>query len=418
MHNLDADPSQHNPRLTRRAALASAGATAAVGLVAGGYQLGRETQPPTLSTIPFHGRHQAGIATPQQRHLVFAAFDLTSPTSEDLQQLLRAWTRIAEQLSRGARTGFHSAGRRLHDPGEADHLNPARLTLTFGLGPTVFELDGKDRLGLLRHKPSPLAQIPALPGDELQPERSHGDLCIQACADDPQVAFHSIHKLSLAAHGLAAPRWIQAGFLPTHQGDDHTPRNLMGFKDGTNNIRADAEASMRRHVWVGRAAEPRWMRHGSYMVTRRIRMLLDIWDGLTVSQQEEAVGRHKSTGAPLGMRSETDPVDLSAKRDGAPAIPVDAHIRLAAHSQNGARILRRGYSYNDGVDPATGQIDAGLFFICFQRDPGRQFAAIQGRLGVDDALAKHLSHTSSAVFACPPGVRPGGYVGERLFAPA
>jgi deferrochelatase/peroxidase EfeB len=82
------------------------------------------------------------------------------------------------------------------------------------------------------------------------------------------------------------------------------------------------------------------------------------------------------------------------------------------------RILRRGYSYNDGVDPATSQIDAGLFFICFQRDPVRQFTAIQERLGVNDALAKHLSHTSSAVFACPPGATPGGYVGARLFQAA
>jgi deferrochelatase/peroxidase EfeB len=288
------------------------------------------------------------------------------------------------------------------DPGEADGLGPAGLTLTFGLGPALFERGGDDVLGLRDRRPKRLEQIRPLPGDDLQPARSEGDLCVQACADDPQVAFHAVHALTLAARGAAVPRWTQSGFLPRRNVETaaRAPRNLMGFKDGINNIRPDDAAAMARHVWVGQNEQPSWMRNGTYLVARRIRMLLDVWDGLPVADQEQAVGREKASGRRLRANE----------------IPVDSHVALAsAKAREGVRILRRGYSYNDGVDPDTDQIDAGLFFICFQRDPVRQFTAIQKRLGVNDGLAKHLSHTSSAVFACPPGARRGGYVGEGLF---
>jgi deferrochelatase/peroxidase EfeB len=390
----DLDPRARSG-ITRRGALASAGAALGVGLAAGGYELGKaegETQHRS-GTVPFYAPHQAGIATPQQDHLVFAAFDLSAASANDLQQLLRRWSDAAAALHAGRRVASSP------DPGEADGLGAASLTLTFGLGPTLFERDGEDVLGLRDRLPAQLEQIPALPGDELQDHRSEGDLCVQACANDPQVAFHAIHALTRAAHGVAVPRWSQAGFLPRHR-PARGARNLMGFKDGTNNIRPSDQTQMRRNVWVNGEDHPAWMHGGSYLVSRRIRMLLDVWDGLTTDQQQEVVGRRKDTGARLRPAQ----------------VPAHAHVKLAAARNNdGVRILRRGYSYNDGIDPATSQIDAGLFFICFQRDPARQFTAIQGRLGVDDALAKHLSHTSSAVFACPPGAAPGGYVGEGLF---
>jgi deferrochelatase/peroxidase EfeB len=369
-------------------------------MAAGGYELGQHDVAVASSAAawPFFGTHQSGIATPQQDHLVLGAFDLVEREASELQQLLRAWSTIGADLQACRRP------RTINDPGEADELAPARLTLTFGLGPELFERGGDDVLGLRRHRPAALQPIGALPGDELQPARSGGDLCVQACANDPQVAFHAVHSLTLAARGIAVPRWAQAGFLPRRAEAAHaanrSPRNLMGFKDGTNNIRADDAAQMREHVWVGAHETPAWMRGGSYLVVRRIRMLLDVWDGLTTTDQEHAIGRRKQ----------------SRERLGHAAMPPDAHVNLAAAKNNsGVRILRRGYSYNDGVDPDTGQIDAGLVFICFQRDPRRQFTAIQRRLGVHDALAKHLSHTSSAVFACPPGASPGGYVGEHLF---
>jgi deferrochelatase/peroxidase EfeB len=410
--------------LTRRAMLASAGGAAGVGIVAGRYGLGEHPPAGASTAWPFDGHHQSGIATPQQAHLCFAAFDLAAESAADLQQLLRAWSTAGRRLCTGGQvTIAPGKERQAPDPGEAAGLQPAGLTLTFGLGPGLFERAGQDRLGLRPNQPKRLAQLPPLPGDELQRERSYGDLCIQACADDPQVAFHAIHVLALEGRGVVVPRWIQHGFLPGQAAADAprtegASRNLMGFKDGTNNIRSADGDAMKRHVWVpdGQAA-PRWLRGGTYLVARRIRMLLDVWDGLTLAQQEQIIGRHKRSGAPLGGDAETDAPDLKLRRHGNSVIEADAHIRLAARSENdGIRILRRGYSYSDGVDQASGQIDAGLFFICFQRDPRRQFAALQTRLGESDALAKHISHTSSAVFACPSGTRPGEYVAQGLFA--
>jgi deferrochelatase/peroxidase EfeB len=159
------------------------------------------------------------------------------------------------------------------------------------------------------------------------------------------------------------------------------------------------------------------MTGGSYLIARRIQILFDVWDGTSLEGQERVIGRKKLSGAPLGGRDEYDPVDLDGKKGGEPVIPVDAHIRLASpRNNNGQRILRRGYSYSEPTEPGSGQIDAGLFFICFQRDPERQFIPIQRRLAASDALNHHTLHTASAIFACPPGCKPGGFVGEGLFA--
>jgi deferrochelatase/peroxidase EfeB len=117
----------------------------------------------------------------------------------------------------------------------------------------------------------------------------------------------------------------------------------------------------------------------------------------------------------LGASEEFDPLDLEAEQGGKPVIPVDAHVRLASASANdGERILRRGYSFTDGVDESLSELEAGLFFICFQRDPQRQFVAIQRRLGSHDALNEYIKHVGSAVFAVPPGTRPDGYIGDTL----
>lgn len=239
---------------------------------------------------------------------------------------------------------------------------------------------------------------------------------MQACADDPQVAFHAVRNLARIGRGRVVLRWTQLGFgrtSATTQGQD-TPRNLMGFKDGTENIRAEEEADMDRFVWVPADGDPEWMRGGTFLVTRRIRMLLEVWDRASLQDQENTIGRAKYSGAPLGGDDEFDDLDLEAKADGVPVIPLDAHVRLASEPVNGQRLLRRGYSFTDGVIESLGQLDAGLFFICFQRDPEAQFAAIQRRLGSNDALNEYISHRSSAVFAIPPGATDGGYVGEPL----
>jgi deferrochelatase/peroxidase EfeB len=142
-----------------------------------------------------------------------------------------------------------------------------------------------------------------------------------------------------------------------------------------------------------------------------------VWDATSLEGQQRVIGRDKLTGAPLGEREEYDPVDLNATSDGELLIPENVHIRLADPENNsGQRILRRGYSYSEGVERGTGEIDAGLFFIAFQRSPRRQFIPLQRRLAASDALNRHTVHTSSAIFACPPGTEQGGFIGQGLFA--
>jgi deferrochelatase/peroxidase EfeB len=405
--------------LTRRRLLGAAGVGAAgIGLGGvGGYLVGTENAEASDGTgsVPFYGEHQAGIATPAQDRLHFAAFDLVDPRPAALRELLQEWSAAAAEMTAGQMVG-DTNGVQLAPPddtGETVGLLPSQLTVTFGFGPSLFE---RRELGLSGKRPAALRAIPPLPADELNEGESGGDLCVQACSDDPQVAFHAVRNLARIGRGTVVMRWSQLGFGRTASTSrsQETPRNLMGFKDGTVNIKAEDNEAMDRFVWVG-GEGPAWMRGGSYMVTRRIRMLLEIWDRSALADQEETIGRDKYRGAPLGGSEEFEPLDLEAEKGGKPVIPVDAHVRLASAAANrGERILRRGYSFTDGVDESLGELEAGLFFICFQRDPERQFVAIQRRLGSSDALNEYIKHVGSAVFAVPPGARSGGYVGETL----
>jgi deferrochelatase/peroxidase EfeB len=423
-----AGPGGSGPRLSRRQLLTSIGAGgAALGLAGGAYTLGYELgQPPSpepaLATraVPFYGERQAGIITPQQDRLHFAAFDVTAKKPVELVELLRVWTRAAARMCNGdpAVPGDPVPEAPPADSGEVVGLPPARLTITFGFGPSLFGRPGSgDRFGIAKHRPAELDDLPPLPGDQLDPARSGGDIGVQACADDPQVAFHAIRNLARIGRGSVVLRWSQLGFGRTSATSNlqETPRNLQGFKDGTNNLKAEHVDLLNEHVWVPRDAAEEWMRGGTYMVVRRIRMLIEVWDRATLHDQEETIGRQRASGAPLGGKDEFDVVDFTARRpDGKPVIPANSHVRLAAPDINGgAMLLRRGYSFTDSLD-RLGQLDAGLFFICFQRDPRRQFVAIQRNLGARDALNEYISHTGSGLFACPGGIRPGSYVGEPL----
>jgi deferrochelatase/peroxidase EfeB len=403
--------------LTRRRLLASAGAGGLAAAAGGGFALGRETaddgaRDPSAQTVPFHGEHQAGIATAAQDRLHFAAFDVDDGLhAPDLRYLLRDWSRAAERMTAGQTVGEDDGGQLAPptDTGEALGLTPARLTVTFGLGPSLFD----HRFGLAAARPAPLRDLPPLPGDELDPARSGGDLCVQACADDPQVAFHAVRNLARIGRGAVTVRWSQLGFGRTSSTSraQATPRNLMGFKDGTRNLKAEDGDELARHVWVASdgPGEPAWLRGGTYLVARRIRMLIEVWDRASLGDQEQTIGRYKVSGAPLGGREELDTPDLAR-------LPADSHVRLAAPSSNGgAALLRRGYSFTDGLDDRLGQLDAGLFFLSFQRDP-EAFVRVQRRLGSRDALNEYIKHVGSGVWAIPPGARRGGWVGETLLA--
>lgn len=368
----------------------------------------------------FHGDHQAGIITPPQHHTYFAAFEVMVDDRAKLIELLRSWTQAAAQLTRGLPA--------LAEPvSDATGRDPARLTLTFGFGPSLFTAGGKDRYGLAAARPGALADLPRFAGDQLVAEKCGGDLSVQACADDPQVAFAAIRALARIADGAARLRWAQTGFAGSSA--KGTPRNLMGFKDGTQNPvtrPSPGSGGAEQVVWVGDEG-PAWMRAGSYLVVRRIRMALEHWDRTEVAYQEQVVGRSKMSGAPLGQSDEFDAPDLEAKdADGNSLIPDDAHVRLANTASNGAtQILRRAYNYNDGANftaerwPPWRQgieYDAGLLFICYQRDPRTGFTRIFEPMAKLDAINQFTTHVGSAVFACPPGVRPGGFVGEALLA--
>ena len=390
-------------RLSRRRLLVAAGG--AVGAAAAGGVLAADGRSAAADTIPFDGPHQAGIATPQQSHLRMAAFDLTADRAE-LRSLLRRWTGACRLMTAGHELGaIHGQWSPPVDTGEAAGLPAARLTFTVGFGPSLFSAIGRDSM-----RPRQLADLPHFPGDALDPARSNGDLCVQACADDPQVAFHAIRNLARIGLGTVALRWTQSGFLSRPSGE--TPRNLMGFKDGTANLDPTDDARMRRNVWAAASDGQAWMAGGSYLVSRRIRIRVEAWDRSSLHEQEHSVGRRKQSGAPFGGRSEHDPVRVSET-------PAGAHIRLAnprtGRASEHERILRRGYSFDDGLVAGLTQADAGLMFLAYQRDPRHQFVTIQTRLAASDKLGEYLEHTSSGVWAVPPGARPGGYVGETLF---
>jgi deferrochelatase/peroxidase EfeB len=409
---------------------AALGAAVGAGGTAVGVAVASDDEPgPSASgqTVPFFGPHQAGISTPVQDRLHFAAFDVSPvATRDDLVALLTAWTNAASRMAAGRDVGTGAVsgppGAPPDDTGEALGLAPARLTLTIGFGPSLFtDADGKDRFGIAAVRPPRLADLPAFPGDALAPAVSGGDLCVQACADDPQVAVHAIRNLARLARGTASVRYSQLGFGRTSSTStgQATPRNMMGFKDGTANLKTEDTAAMNTHVWVQPGDGPDWMTGGSYLVSRRIRMLIEPWDSTPLVEQERVIGRRKGTGAPFGRQGEFDELDLTSNgADGEPLVDPTAHVRLAHSSHNnGAVLLRRGYSFTDGTDD-LGRLDAGLFFIAYQRDPHTQFVTIQNSLAgkTNDALNEYIQHVGSGLFACPPGVQPGEFWGQRLFA--
>lgn len=366
---------------------------------------------------PFYGLHQGGVTTPTQSATHFAAVDLITERRSDVEDLLRAWTPAIERLTRGRPIAEPGRSSDAVDPDDMTTLGlgPSNLTVNVGFGAGLFELDGVDRYGLAHRRPSRLIDLPVFNGDRLIPQKVGGDLTIQACADDPQVALHAVRQLLGLAEGVARVRWVQSGFNEA-SASPGTPRNLMGFKDGTINPVGD---QLDRFVWVG-SEGPDWMLGGTYAVYRRIRITLEAWDSLKVSDQQRIVGREKVSGAPLGRTNEFDPLDLDATdRQGDLYIMPTAHVRLAAPQTNyNQMILRRGYSYDDGLlDDVGPDYDAGLFFCCYQRDPQLGFFTIFQQLADGDALLPFTIHTGSAIVALPPAPpSPGHVIGEGLFA--
>ncbi|MFI0810887.1 iron uptake transporter deferrochelatase/peroxidase subunit [Streptomyces echinatus] len=407
-----AEPASGAGGVSRRALLGTAGATGLVLGVAGG-AVGYAAAPAGATPLTsvgsgramFHGKHQPGITEGLQAcgHLV--AFDLAAGAGrKEAAALLRRWSATAERLMAGEAAPHD-------DTGVARDAGPSSLTVTFGFGHGFF-----GRTGLEKQRPAALDPLPDFSSDQLDRSRSDGDLWVQIGANDALVAFHALRALQKDAGSAARVRWQMNGFNRSPGATAHpmTARNLMGQIDGTRNPRP-ADADFDQRIFVPASGQPAWMANGSYAVVRRIRMLLDDWEKLSLSAQEQVIGRRKADGAPLSGGSETTPMDLE-KTDakGDLAVPLTAHARITRPDRNGgAAMLRRPFSYHDGID-RDGTPDAGLLFVCWQADPLRGFVPVQRKLDRGDALSKFIRHEASGLFAVPGGAAKGEYVGQRL----
>ncbi|MFE0532748.1 iron uptake transporter deferrochelatase/peroxidase subunit [Streptomyces nigra] len=400
--------------ISRRRLLGTAGATGLVLGAAGGAAgyAARPAEATPLSSlgadeVMFHGKHQPGIVQRLQARGHLVAFDLAAGAGrKEAAALLRRWSETARRLMAGE-------AAQQEDTGVALDAGPSSLTITFGFGHSFFA-----RTGLEKQRPVALDPLPEFSSDRLDKARSNGDLWVQIGADDALVAFHALRAIQKDAGRAAKVRWQMNGFNRSPGATAHpmTARNLMGQVDGTRNPKpTDADFDRRIFVPESGAQGPAWMANGSYAVVRRIRMLLDDWEQLSVTEQEQVIGRRKADGAPLTGGTETTEMDLEkTDRAGNLVVPLDAHARITRPDQNGgAAILRRPFSYHDGIGP-DGVPDAGLLFICWQADPLRGFVPLQRKLDRGDALSRYIRHEASGLFAVPGGAAEGEYVGQRL----
>lgn len=371
-----------------------------------------DDNPNSANKVNFYGEHQSGILTKNPEHVYFVSLNCIAKTKQELKELFQVWTDDSVRLMNGE-TKLNASNTLLppQDTGEAEGLDASNLTLTFGVGPSFFN---KSELGLEGKRPKELQDLPHFPMDQLDPNFVGGDLCIQACADDPQVAFHAVRNLIRTARGKVTMKWSQSGFnsYPLQNGVKETPRNLFAFKDGTANPNVENEQLMNDLVWVQSGESQNWLTGGSYLVVRRVQMHLETWDRTALKEQEATFGRHRDSGAPIGKSGEFDEVEIDRKdANGNHIVPVDSHVFLAKQVKD--QILRRSFSYSDGIQLETGAFDAGLLFISFQKNP-QSFINIQNSFGRIDKMNEYISHRGSALFACFPGVKKGSYLGAEL----
>lgn len=367
----------------------------------------------SINKVNFYGNHQSGILTKNPKYAYFVSLNCTAKSKAELKELFQTWTEDSARMMNGdLKENAKNTLLPPADTGESKGLDAAHLTLTFGVGPSLFDLP---ELGLKNKKPIELRDLPHFPKDQLDPDFVGGDLCIQACADDPQVAFHAVRNLIRNARGKVTMKWAQTGFnsYPLKKGKPQTPRNLFAFKDGTNNPDVNNTKEMNEVVWIQPGESKDWLTGGTYLVVRRIAMHVETWDRTALKEQEATFGRHRDSGAPLGKKDEFEELGFDRKDEkGEAIIPENSHVFLARQVK--ARILRRSFSYSNGIQHNTGTFDSGLLFISFQKNP-QAFIDIQNSLGRVDKLNEYISHRGSALFACFPGVQKGSYLGAALF---
>lgn len=347
---------------------------------------------------PFFGVHQSGIETQPQSHVTLIAFDIHKGVDQEaMGRLMRVWTSDAAVLTKGEAI--------ISDSQPEMAKNPARLTVTFGFGQSLFK-----KLRISEKWPLKVDEIPAFPIDKLEKRWSGGDLLIQVAGDDPQSIFHAVHELSRSAAPFAKIIWQQRGFLNSPGvNEGNSARTLLGQVDDQANAKPGTP-DFDNNAW---STSPTHFVEGTTMVVRRIVMNFGTWDRLSAKRKSEVIGRTLKDGTPLSGGTPNSPLDLNKKIDGAPAIGLSAHARVA-HTSSSEGIIRRGFNFDDGYT-SQGVHDAGMIFISFQKDVD-SYIKIQSALAEIDELNKWITHTGSALFVIPAGVQKGDWVGQSFFS--
>jgi deferrochelatase/peroxidase EfeB len=372
--------------------------------------------PADAASYPFHGPHQAGILSPAPAHKqaasLVASFDVTAGGKAELASLFQALTQRARTLTAGGPPDL-GVGYSVQPPPDSDVLGPAMpadgLTVTVGVGASLFD----NRFGLSARKPAKLTPMTTFPNDALEPAWLHGDLSLQVCANHADAVHHALRDIKRHTREWMQPRWKMQGYSapPRPSGSG---RNLLGFKDGTANPTGPLAQSL---IWVDDPAEPAWALGGSYQVVRLIRMLVEFWDRVSITEQEGMFGRRRDSGAPLDGNNEFDTPDYQADPQG-DVIPLDSHIRLAnprTTVTERQRLVRRSYNYDLGFDP-NGDMQAGHVFIAYQQDVQRQFETVQRRL-INEPLIDYVTPFGGGYFLVLPGVRDASdWYGRALLA--